>query len=154
MGEGSTWRQQQIAGAQPVTTDAASFRSDELLDTDVRNTRNEALGTVHDLVMSPKSGRIAYLVIGRGGLFGIDEKYVAVPWADFKITQSVNLLVLDASKAAMDAAPQQSDHQILTPAQFDQASATVDAYWKTHLRTDSHRLNAAKAGRAYQCPAS
>ena len=132
-GEGATWRQQQIAGAQPVTNDANSFRSDELLDTDVRNTRNEALGTVHDLVMSPKTGKIAYLVIGRGGLFGIDEKYVAVPWADFKITQSVNLLVLDASKAAMDAAPQESDHEVLTPAQFDQASATVDAYWKTHL---------------------
>jgi sporulation protein YlmC with PRC-barrel domain len=113
VGEGPTWRQQQIAAAQPVATDVNSFRSDELLDTDVRNTQNEALGTVHDLVMSPKSGKIAYLVIGRGGLFGIDEKYVAAPWADFKITQSVNLLVLDASKAAMDAAPQESDRCLL-----------------------------------------
>ena len=132
-GGGPTWRQQQIAAAEPVSSDTDSFRSDELLDTDVRNTTNEALGTVHDLVLSPKTGKIAYLVIGRGGLFGIDEKYVAVPWADFKITQSVNLLVLDASKAAMDAAPQESDHQLLTAAQFDEANAKVDAYWKTHL---------------------
>jgi hypothetical protein len=33
----------------------------------------------------------------------------------------------------MDAAPQESDHQIMTPVQFDQASMKVDAYWKTHL---------------------
>ena len=79
------WRQLQIAAAKPVTSMNTSFRSDELVGTDVRSPQNEALGSVEDIVMSPKSDKIAYLVIARGGIFGIDEKYVPVPWEAFKI---------------------------------------------------------------------
>jgi len=127
------WRKQQIAAALPVTSTNVSFRSDELIGTDVRNAQNEALGSVDDIVMSPKTGKIAYLVIARGGIFGFDEKYVPVPWEDFKVTAHVNLVVLDTAKGAMDAAPQVNYEQFTTSGHFDQESQKVDAYWKTHL---------------------
>ena len=47
------WRQLQINAAQPVTSNT-SFRSDELVGTEVRSPQNEALGSVKDLVMSPQ----------------------------------------------------------------------------------------------------
>jgi sporulation protein YlmC with PRC-barrel domain len=133
MADVPNWQQQQIAAAQPVSSTTTSFRSDELLGTDVRDPKNQALGSVDDLVMSPQSGKIAYLVIARGGLFGFDQKYVAVPWDDFKITPNGNLLVLDTTKVALDAAPQASHDQFATPGNFDQQSQTVDAYWKAHI---------------------
>jgi sporulation protein YlmC with PRC-barrel domain len=89
------WRQMEIAAAKPVTSMNTSFRSDELVGTDVRNPQNEALGSVEDLVMSPQADKIAYLVIARGGIFGIDEKHVPVPWEAFKTSPNGKLLVLD-----------------------------------------------------------
>jgi sporulation protein YlmC with PRC-barrel domain len=127
------WRQQQITAARPVTAGNTSFRSDQLIGIDVLNPQNEVLGSVNDLVTSPQTGKIAYLVIARGGVFGIDEKYVPTPWEDFKITPNSTLLVLDTTKSALEAAPQVSDHQFATPGLFDQESQTVNAYWKTHL---------------------
>ena len=127
------WRQQQIAAAKPVTSATATFRSDELLGTDVVDAKDQALGSVDDLVISPQSGKIAYLLIARGGIFGFDQKYVAVPWDEFKITPNSNVLVLDTTKAAMDAAPQAKHDQFATPGNFDQQSETVDTYWKSHV---------------------
>jgi sporulation protein YlmC with PRC-barrel domain len=128
-----SWRQQQIAAAQPVTGTKTSFRSDELVGTEVRGPQNEALGSVDDLVMSSQTGKIAYVVIARGGIFGIDEKYVPVPWDDFKIAPNLKLLVLGTTKAVLDTAPPATKEQFATPGQFEQVSQKVDAYWKTHL---------------------
>jgi sporulation protein YlmC with PRC-barrel domain len=134
--DGQNTQQKQIAAAQPVTARTNAFRSDQLLGTDVRNAKNETLGSVHDLLMSPSTGAIAYLVIGRGGFFGIDEKYVPVPWGDFKATQNMSLLVLDIPKSAMDDAPQATDAQFAAPGKFDQESQKVNAYWKAQLSSN------------------
>ncbi len=83
--------------------------------------------------MNPQTGKIAYLAIARGGIFGIDQKYVLVPWEDFKISPNANLLVLDTNKGTLDAAPQLNKSQFTTGGQFDQESQKVDAYWKAHF---------------------
>ncbi len=127
------WRQEEIAAAQPVTNNSNSFRSDQLLGTEVRTSQNNALGSIDDLVMNPQTGKIAYLVIASGGIFGIGEKYVPVPWEDFKVTPKANLLVLDTTKSTMDAAPKLTHDQSMTTAQFAQESPKVDAYWKTQF---------------------
>ena len=129
------WRQRQIAAAVPVIGADVSFRSDQLLDTDVVSPGNETLGSVHDLVLSPHTGKIAYLIISRGGLFGIGASYVPVPWGAIKAAPNASLLVLDTTKAAMSAAPQVNDHQFSASGQFDQESQKVDGYWASRVKT-------------------
>jgi len=134
------WQARQLVAAQPIAATNVALRSDQLIGIDVLNMQNEALGSVEDLVMSPQTGKIAYLVVARGGIFGIDRKYVPVPWADFKITPSGSLLVLDAKESVMQAGPMVNHDQFSTPGRFDQESETVDNYWKAHISTDASAI--------------
>ena len=128
------WRGRQIAAAVPVVGADTSFRSDQLLDADLVSPGNETLGSVHDLVLDPHTGKIAYLIISRGGLFGIDASYVPVPWGALKAAPNASLLVLDTTKAAMSAAPQVDDHQFSASGQFGPESQKVDAYWASRVK--------------------
>jgi len=129
----SGWQNQLISAAQPVTSSTASFRSDQLIGAAVVTPHNDSLGSVDDIVLSPLTGKISYLVIGHGGLFGIDEKYVPVPWEDFKMTPGATLLVLDSDKNALDAGPQVRENQFSANGDFAQESRKIDDYWKAHL---------------------
>jgi len=126
------WRNHLIAGALPVSAETASLRSDDLIGVDVVNSHNEKLGSVQDVLLSSKSGQIDYLVIGRGGVFGFDEKYVPVPWNAFKMAKGALLLVLDASKANMDSAPQMKEKMFAADVKFGRDNEKADDYWKSH----------------------
>jgi hypothetical protein len=67
-------------------------------------------------------------LVGRGGIFGIGEKYIPVPWEAFSVTPNVTLLLLDTTKSVMDAAPQVDTGDLTT---LGQQSQDVDAYWTT-----------------------
>lgn len=123
------FRKQELALAQPVLTRVAAFRSDDLLGSEVRTADNVALGSVDDIVMGPEDGKIAYLIVARGGIFGIGERHVAVPWDHFKITPNLNILVLDTSKDSMDKAPRIVEGRFTKSEPFAQQTAKADAYW-------------------------
>ena len=129
------FRKQELSLAKPVAARTTAFRSDELLGSEVRTPGNVALGSVDDIVMGPESGKIAYLVVARGGVFGIGERHVAVPWDHFKVTPNLNILVLDTSKDGMDQAPRIIEGRFVKAEPFAQQTAKADAYWSTAAKT-------------------
>lgn len=126
------WRNQLSAAAVPVSPSTTAINFEDLIGVDVVNSHNVGLGSVEDLLLNRKTGQIAYLVIGRGGVFGIDEKYVPVPWTDFKLAAGRVLLVLDTTQAQLESAPAIAERMFDSNVNFGPDMSKVDAYWKAH----------------------
>ena len=124
------WRERQIRAAVPVTGANVYFRYGELLGDEVRGPRNLALGSVDDLVSNPVTGKIAYVVIALGGVFGFGERHVPVPWDDFEATPDGSLLVLDTTQSALEGARPVEKDRFSVSGGVDSESQKVDAYWK------------------------
>lgn len=131
--DGLAWRTKQIAAAQPVAGSKAGYRSDHLIGADVVNAQGDDLGDVYDVVVAPQTGKITYLVVGRGGVFGIGERHVPVPWEAFKITDAGNILVLDSTKGNLDAAPRVAENHFSPRGDVGQQGASADAFWKSRI---------------------
>ena len=131
--DGVAWRTKQIAAAQPVVGSKSGYRSDQLIGADVVNAQGDDLGDVYDVVVAPQTGKITYLVVGRGGVFGIGERHVPVPWEAFKITTAGNILVLDSTKANLDAAPRVAENHFSPRGDVGQQGASADAFWKARI---------------------
>ncbi len=48
--------------------------------TSVYNAAGDNLGTIDDLMIGKRDGRVAYAVLSFGGFLGIGEKYTPLPW--------------------------------------------------------------------------
>jgi sporulation protein YlmC with PRC-barrel domain len=129
------FRKQELSLAKPVAFRTTAFRSDDLLGSEVRTPGNVALGSVDDIVMGADGGGIAYLVVARGGVFGLGERHVAVPWDRFKVSPNLNILVLDTSKDGMDQAPRIIEGRFTKADPFAQQTAKADAYWNAAAKT-------------------
>lgn len=71
------------ATSEPVNI-ATAVHSDDLIGASVRNERNESIGTVEALLISP-DGRIAGVVLDVGGFLGMGKRQVVVPMAQLSM---------------------------------------------------------------------
>jgi sporulation protein YlmC with PRC-barrel domain len=54
--------------------------SEKVTGTTVYNSAGDNLGSIHDLMIDKRGGRVAYAVMSFGGFLGIGEKYHPLPW--------------------------------------------------------------------------
>lgn len=60
-------------------------RCAELEGTNVQGRDEKKLGEVEQIILDPNGNRIAYFVLGTGGVLGLGEKEFALPWEPVKI---------------------------------------------------------------------
>lgn len=111
----------------PVTTLSAS----SLIGNPVRNARGDDMGKVEDLMISLKTGVIAYAVVSFGGFLGMGEKYFAVPWGAMRLDTAHKEFVLPIAKDVLKEAPGFDKDEW---PDFEDISwaAGVSAFYRTH----------------------
>jgi len=121
------WQQSPQPG-QPTMGPAATApqagmleRTSKLIGKSVKNTQNEDLGSIYDLVLTADHQQVSYAALSYGGTWGLGAKYFAVPWSAFQVDAQGNV-VLPVSKNQFEQAsgfdrnhwPAQADAQWLT----------------------------------------
>jgi sporulation protein YlmC with PRC-barrel domain len=76
----------QAPGETLTRLGAQQFTLDRLVGTDIKNQAGDNIGTVDDVVLE-RDGRVAAVVITTGGVLGIGEKTVALPWDRLDISR-------------------------------------------------------------------
>jgi hypothetical protein len=75
------------------------------LQGDIANTRGQLLGDIKDIVFDTTAGRVAYAVLGFGGVLGLGEKLFAIPWSELQESRGLGTFTLDVDKQVLQEAP-------------------------------------------------
>jgi sporulation protein YlmC with PRC-barrel domain len=59
--------------------------SRELVGTRVKGAEGKDLGAIDALVIDPRDGKVSHVVVGMGGLIGVGERKVVMPWSQVKL---------------------------------------------------------------------
>jgi sporulation protein YlmC with PRC-barrel domain len=92
---------------QWYTRQGGEMRASKLIGADVRNTANEDVGEVNDVILD-KDGKVAAVVLGVGGFLGIGERDVAVEFKSLRFAEKdgTPTITIDATKDALKSAPE------------------------------------------------
>jgi sporulation protein YlmC with PRC-barrel domain len=72
----------------------------------LQDSRDKKVGELEDVLVDDASGRVAYAVFSTGGLLGVGERMVALPWRSLKPGAADGKPhILDASPERIDKAP-------------------------------------------------
>jgi sporulation protein YlmC with PRC-barrel domain len=113
--------QAQVADTSPrrdadlATTSAKSAGASarDIIGQDVKNSAGEDLGEVKDIIISPRSGNVAFALISKGGVLGVGEKIRAVPFSALKSTATQGgALTLDITPAKWETSPLFNDDEL------------------------------------------
>jgi sporulation protein YlmC with PRC-barrel domain len=92
-------------------TSNATVRASKLIGANLKNSRDESVGEIKDLVLDAASGKVRYAAVTYGGFLGLGSKLFAVPFEAFHVRQNTSaltpgdyVLILDVTKEQMSGA--------------------------------------------------
>jgi sporulation protein YlmC with PRC-barrel domain len=84
----------------PRVLSASSLASD-----DVYNPNGDKLGSIKELMLDIKNGKVCYAVLSFGGFLSLGEKLFAVPWSALTVDTENQRIVMDTDEERLKNAP-------------------------------------------------
>ena len=80
-------------------------KASNIIGANVVNRLGDGLGDIKEVVIDPRTGRVAYAVVSFGGFLSMGEKLFAIPFSALEYNVNRSDYVLDVSKERLEAAP-------------------------------------------------
>ncbi len=104
---------------------ASSIIGDKVLDRDGKH-----LGTIKDIMLDIRVGKIEYYVIEFGGFLGIGEKFFAIPFDRLQVDPEHKAFSFNESRKALENAPGFDKHHWPETNEHKTAYTTLSyGYW-------------------------
>jgi sporulation protein YlmC with PRC-barrel domain len=105
--------------------------ANQVQGTAVYGLAGEKLGSLEDVMIDKRSGRIAYAVLSFGGFMGIGDEYHPLPWEKLSYDTGKGGYVVDVDRETLEGAPSYTDEA--TANWDDEAwSRNVYTYYGVH----------------------
>ncbi len=78
---------------------------DKVSGTSVYNTASEKLGSIYDVMIDKRTGKVAYAVMSFGGFLGMGESYHPLPWSTLNYDVGQGGYVVNLTRAQLEGAP-------------------------------------------------
>jgi len=90
------------------TVDSGHMDSKHLIGMKVNTPDDKHVGEIDQLIVNTRDGKVSHVVVGLGGLAGVGEKHVVVPWSQVKMRhegrdRDKGVAIID--RATLDGAP-------------------------------------------------
>jgi hypothetical protein len=101
MADYSSTRSDTVAQDETSSLIAAS----KVEGTSVYNRRGESLGSIYDVMIGKRSGKVGYAIMSFGGFLGMGERYHPLPWEVLDYDEQQGGYVVDLDKQRLQDAP-------------------------------------------------
>jgi sporulation protein YlmC with PRC-barrel domain len=88
-------------GHEGDATEGLPLRVSALMGRKVRNPQGEDLGRVEDVVLRPDA-TVSYVVLAYGGILGVGEKLLAVPWNEVHWAEGERHVLMNVARERFD----------------------------------------------------
>lgn len=125
------------SGLDSLVCKTTLLSASALSSDDVCNPHGEKLGSIKEIMLDIRDGKVAYAVMSCGGFLSLGEKLFAVPWSALKVDTENKRLILDADEDRLKGAPGfDKDHW---PNMADESwTQNIHSYYGTTRRDSPH----------------
>ena len=104
-----------VASAPAFAQQAPLVDAYSMIGSLVKGADGKDLGKINQLMVDPRDGKIVYAVVAVGGMLGVGEKLVAVPWNAVKLSQAQGKLIATIDRALLEQAPAMNSSPAASP---------------------------------------